>query len=835
MNKVLQDLRYGLRMLAKSPGFMAIAVLTLALGIGANTAIFSLTDQVLLRQLPVPRPEQLVELRAPGPNPGSNWSDGIQGSSFSYPMYKDLRAQTTNAFTGLLATFPVELDISSHGNSERGTGELVSGNYFQMLDVTPALGRVLSQDDETAGGANPVAVLSYGYWTRRFGRDPEILNKALEVNGTSLTIVGVSREGYQGIQIGSAPDMFIPITMYEQMDPNQGKLEDRMNHWVQILGRMRSGFTIARAEAAIAPAYQALLESELPIVKPSQAGKPKFLAKKLLLDAGSQGRPIVQIDAEGPLTLLMAMVGLVLLIACANLASLLAARGESRQREIAVRLAMGAGRWRLIRQLLTESLLLSLAGGIVGILFASWLLNFLVGEIARGAQVLGLEAQLDSRVMLFAAAISIFTAILFGLAPALRATRVDLQNTLKEQGTSVTGSGGSVRLRKILIVSQVALTAVLLAGSALFVKSMMRLDSASLGVKTDHVLQFSLAPELDGYKPQQTVSLFDQLRREIAAQPGVRAVSVAMIPIFQDSDSSSNFTFEGYERKPEENTDCMTNWISPYYFSAMGIPLVEGREFTEADATASPKVAIINQKLAKKYFAGRNPVGLRVAFGAGNDVHPEVQIVGVVADSKHDDVRDKISPFIYFPYSQFDRLGFGTFYVRTGQDPTVLGGGIRRLIANNDARLPTLQMKTLAEQVDESMFADRLVTFLSLCLGLLAALLAAIGLYGVMAYVVARRTHEIGIRMAIGAQRKDVLRLILGQGAKLAGIGIVIGIAAALALAQFVASLLYGVSWHDPMAYLGVAVLLMLIAGAACYFPARRAMRTDPMVALRYE
>jgi predicted permease len=835
MNTLLQDLRYALRMLAKSPGFTVIAVLTLALGIGANTAIFSLMDQVLLRRLPVPHPEQLVEVRSPGPVEGRYWSDSPGRTSFSYPLYKEMRAQFTNAFSGLLATFPVALDISGQGASQRGEGELVSGNYFEVLGVTPALGRVFSMADETASGANPVAVLSYGYWTRQFGRDPSILNKPLTVNGTSLTVVGVAGQGYKGIEIGAVPDIFIPLTIYEQIDPNQGKLDDHKNWWVQILGRLRPGFTAARAEAAVLPAYHALLESELPIVQPSRTERAQFLAKKIVLDSGAQGRPVVQRDAEGPLKILMAMVGMVLLIACANLASLLTARGESRQREIAVRLALGAGRWRLIRQLLTESFVLAIGGGALGLAIASWVLTFLVGALAQGAGVDGLGARLDSTVLLFACAVSILTAVLFGLAPAMRATRVDLQSTLKEQGTSVTGSGGSVRMRKVLIVGQVALTAVLLAGAALFTQSLAHLATTSLGVKTDHVLQFTLGPELDGYKPPQTLSLFDQLRQQIGALPGVRSVALAMIPIFQSDESSANFTFEGYQAKSEEDTDCWENWLSPNYFSAMGIPLLQGREFTAADSATSAKVAIINEKSAEKFFAGRNPVGMRVAFGSGDNIHPDIQIVGVVANSKHDDPRDEIKPFIYFPYSQFDRLGFGTFYVRTQQDPTALTNEVRQAVASRDSRVPVLQLRTLAEQIDDSVFADRLVTFLSLCLGLLAALLAAIGLYGVMAYVVARRTHEIGIRMAIGAQREDVLRLILGQGAKLAGIGIVIGIGVGLGVSRFIASQLYGVSAYSPVAFVGVAVLLAIIALAACYVPTRRAMRVDPIVALRYE
>jgi putative ABC transport system permease protein len=840
MHTLWQDVRYGLRMLAKSPGFTAIAVVTLALGIGANTAIFSITDQVLLRSLPVPHPEQLVELRSPGPNPGHYWSDGIQGSSFSYPMYQDIREKLTSAFSGLLATYPVTVDISGQGVSERVPGELVSGNYFEVLGVTPALGRTLSKEDATAPGANPVVVLSYEFWARHFGQDPNILNKTLDVNGQSLTIVGVARQGYDGIQIGSVPDLFIPITMKDQMKPGSLPLANRKDHWVQVLGRLKPGFDRKRAQAACAPTYRALLESELPTYKFSPVEAKRFVSKPLLLDPASQGRPILQLSAQKPLVTLMAIVGLVLLIACANLASLLAARGEARQREIAVRLALGGGRWRLVRQLLTEGLLLSLAGGLCGLLVASWTLKVIVASLVSGAQVAGLGANLDYRVLLFAFASCVLTTLLSSLAPALHATRTDVQSSLKEQGAGAIGGGGSVRMRQALIVAQVALTTVLLAVSGLFVKSLMQLDSTQLGMSPDHVLQFSIEPDLNRYSPSQTIQLFERFEERLRQLPGVRSVAMAMLPIFQNTDADANITAEGYTAKPDENTDCQWNYVSPGYFSAMGIPLLAGREFADADTASSPRVAIINRKLANRYFAGHNPVGMHIAMGGGNGVHPDIEIVGVVADSKHDDVRDPISPFMYFPYAQAGLkhtipAGFGTFYVRTNQAPAALAGEVRQNLAGYDPRLPIFDVRTLMDQVDDSMFNDRLVTSFSLTLALLAALLAAVGLYGVTAYVVARRTREIGVRMALGAMTGDVGRMILWQAGRLALLGLAAGTAGAFGAAQLIQSLLYGVKADDPSVFAFCALLLMAVALAACWLPARRATKVDPMVALRYE
>ena len=834
MGTLLQDVRYAFRMLAKSPGFTLVAILTLALGIGANAAIFSVTDQVLLRLLPVQKPDELVVLRSPGPNPGRNWSDGDVGSAFSYPMYKDLRDHNP-VFSGLLARFAVQASVSGQGQTELADGELVSGNYFEVLGVRPALGRVLTSEDETAAGANPQMVLSYGYWERHFGRNPGILNKQLVVNGVSMTVVGVVAPGFFGVQVGQTPDIFIPITMKAQMTPNWDGLADRKDHWLAMLGRLKPGINQEKAEAGIAPEYSAVLQSEAGQLKLSPERNKLFLDKKILLDTGSHGRPILQHDSGRPLWILMAMVGLVLLIACANLASLLVARGEARQREIAVRMAMGAGRWRLIRQLLTESLLISLAGGAAGLLVGSWTLGALVGSIPETVGASGLQAKFDYRVLLFALGISILTGLLFGLIPALRSTSADLQSTLREQGANVFGGKSNVRLRKALLVSQVALTVVLLASAGFFAQSLMNLKRQNLGLKTDHVIQFAVAPELNRYTPEQTIALADRLRENIAGLPGVRSVSVAEMSLLSNSDSYSNITAEGYTVSEDTNTDVQTNLIGPNFFATLGIPLLSGREFGPRDTSTALKVAIVSEKMAQTYFRGQSAIGRHFAFGSGNGVHPDIEIVGVVKDSKNTDLRQEIRPLIYIPYSQDKHFGRATFYVRTNLEPTALGSTLRKTVQSADANLPVFAMKTLDQQVDEIAFSERLLTFFSLCLGLLAALLAAIGLYGVMAYMVAQRTREIGIRMALGATQKNVAWLVLREIVRISAAGLGIGLVAAFGLGKLIESQLFGVKASNPAVFLTSALLLSAVALLAGWLPARKAAGVDPMVALRYE
>ena len=834
MGALLQDLRYAVRMLTKSPGFTVVAILTLALGIGANAAIFSITDQVLLRLLPVQKPEELVVLHSPGPQHGRNWSDGDRGAAWSYPMYKDLRDHN-EVFSGLLARFATQASVAGQGQTELANAELITGNYFEVLGVSPALGRVFNSQDETAPGANPVVVLSYGYWQRRFGRDPGILNKQLVVNGISMTVVGVVHPGFFGVQVGQTPDVFVPMTMKPQMTPNWDGLADRNDHWLAILGRLKLGISPQKAEAGLQPEYSAILQSESSAMKLSPQSKKEFLEKKILLDTGSHGRPILQHDSGKPLVILLSMVGLVLLIACANLASLLVARGEARQREIAVRMAMGAGRWRLIRQLLTESLLISLAGGAAGLVVGSWTLGTLVSSVPDNIGASGLQGKFDYRVLAFAFGLSVLTGILFGFLPALRSTRADLQTTLREQGANVFGGKSNVRLRKLLLISQVALTVVLLASAGFFVRSLMNLKSQDLGLRTDHIVQFSVSPELNRYTPAQTVALVDRLRENIGALPGVRSVSASEIALLANSDAYANITPEGFPMTEDTNTDVQQNWVGPNFFSTLGIPLLAGREFDNRDVSSSPKVAVVSERTVQMYFHGQNPIGRRFAFGSGNDVHPNIEIVGLVKDSKNTDLRQEIRPLVYIPYAQDTHQGNATFYVRTNVEPTAMASTLRKTVQNADANLPVFDLKTLDQELDEIAFSERLLTFFSLCLGVLAALLAAIGLYGVMAYMVSRRTREIGIRMALGATQQNVAWLVLRENVRISATGLGIGLVAAFAIGKLIESQLFGVKASNPLVFLTAAIMLSAVAFLAGWLPARRASAVDPMVALRHE
>jgi predicted permease len=832
MGALLQDLRYAARMLAKSPGFTVVAILTLALGIGANAAIFSLTDQVLLRLLPVQKPEELVVLHSPGPQLGRNWSDGDRGAAWSYPMYKDLRDHN-EVFYGLLARFATQASVSGQGQTELAHAELVTGNYFEVLGVPSAFGRLFNSQDETAPGANPVVVLSYGYWQRRFGRDPGILNKQLVVSGISMTVVGIVHPGFFGVQVGQTPELFVPMTMKAQMTPNWDGLADRQDHWLAILGRLKPGISPAKAEAGLQPEYSAILQSESSAMKLSPQSKKEFLEKRILLDSGSHGRPILQHDAGQPLWILLSMVGLVLLIACANLASLLVARGEARQREIAVRMAMGAGRWRLIRQLLTESLLISLAGGAAGLIVGSWTLGALVSSVPDNIGAAGLQGKLDYRVLAFAFGLSVLTGVLFGFLPALRSTRADLQTTLREQGANVFGGKSNVRVRKVLLVSQVALTVVLLASAGFFARSLMNLKGQDLGVRTDHVVQFSVSPELNRYTPEQTVAFVDRLRESIAALPGVRSVSASEMALLSNSDAFANITPEGFPMTEDTNTDVQQNWVGPYFFSTLGIPLLAGREFDNRDVSSAPKVAIVSEKTAQKFFKGQNPIGRRFAFGSGHD--PDIEIVGLVKDSKNTDLRQEIRPLVYIPYAQDTHQGNATFYVRTNVEAAAMASTLRKTVQSADANLPVFDLKTLDQELDEIAFSERLLTFFSLCLGLLAALLAAIGLYGVMAYMVSRRTREIGIRMALGATRQNVAWLVLRENVRISAAGLVIGLVSAFAVGKLIESQLFGVKASNPLVFLVAAVMLSAVAFLAGWLPARRAAAVDPMVALRHE
>jgi predicted permease len=836
MDAILQDLKFGLRTLLKNRGFTAVAILTLALGIGANTAVYSLTDQILLRLLPVRNPDELVVLRMPGPMIGHVSSDIDEGAqSFSYPFYKDLRDRN-GTFRGLLARFAISLSVAGEGHTERADGELVSGNYFEVLGVRPALGRLLTPQDDLLPGGHPVAVLSHGYWSRRFGASPAILNQSLLINGHAMTVVGVAQAPFSGVQLGETPDLFIPITMKAQMTPNWDGLLDRKDYWLQMIGRLKPGVSRVEAEAALQSAVRPLLEQDLAVSKGMSAEKRgRFLAKKILLVPGAQGRLVLQHDTRDGLLILSALAALVLLIACANVAGLLIARGVMRRREIALRLTLGAQRVHLLRQLLAESLLLALAGGIVGLLVASWAIDSILALLPQDGGIAGLSAQLDVRLLAFNFGVALLTGLASGLVPALRATRPDLVTAIKEQGAGTGIGAGHVRLRKGLVVAQIAVTAVLLITAGLFTLSLRHLKLVNLGLRVDHLLTFSVEPELNGYSPARTVALFDRIRQDLASLPGVTAATAAEIAVLTDSDAGSNVTLEGLTTEGADDIHVSKNWIGPRYFATLAIPLLAGREISESDGSESPRVALINETMARKYYAGRSPIGLRFAFGWGSGVRPDIEIVGVVKDSKHTGVRQEERAFVYIPYSQNPAIGQATFYVRSAQAPAVLGAAVREVVRRSDANLPVYGMKTLARQLNDSLYSERMLMALSICFGLLAALLASIGLYGMMAYTVASRTPEIGIRMALGASLRNVRGLVLREAMTMAAVGLAIGLPAALATGRLARSLLFGVEPGDPRLHFAAALLLIGVMLLAAYIPARRATKVDPMIALRCE
>jgi len=838
---LVSDIRFAVRNLKKAPVFSAVAVLSLALGIGANTAIFTLVDQLILRMLPVKNPRELVLLDSNGDHYGSNRG----ANSFSWPKYQDFVARN-QVFSGMLGRFAVALSMSFNGQTERASGELVSGNYFSVLGVGPAAGRTIAPDDDTNVLGHPVVVLSYAYWQTRFAGDPSVLNKTVVVNGHNFTVIGVAARGFDGIEPGSVTQLFVPVTMKAWMTPNWDELNDRRSSWVNIIGRLRPGVTPALAKASMQVLFHQIIEQEVkePMLQRASAyDRQQFLKSTIDVLPASTGRSDLRDQMSRPLEVLMAIVGLVLLIACGNVANLLLVRAAGRQKEIAVRLALGASRWQIMRQLLVESVMLALAGGLLGVGLAWSGARMLLGFLPQGSVPMGLSAAPDARILLFNFAVALATGMLFGLVPALQATRPDVAPTLKDQAGAVAGAGHA-RLRKSLVVAQVTLSLLLLIGAGLFIRSLRNLRDLGPGFPASNLISFTVDPSLNGYNGPRAIAFFRELNRRLSAAPGVQSAALANIGILQGNDWESTIEVEGYTAKPGEDMNPYFNAIGPGYFESLGVPLLEGRDFTERDTTIIqhpgipfpiPNVVIINEKLARKYFGGQNPVGRHIGIRVDPGSPLDMEVVGVVKDFKYQSMREDGGRQVFIPYFDVPFANDMSAYVRSPLPPDQVFGMIRRTVANLDPNLPVYHLRTLESTVDESLVNERLVASLSVLFGALATLLAVIGLYGVMAYTVEQRTREIGIRVALGAQRDNVVWLVMREVVLMIGIGFAIGLPAAWFASKLVASLLYGIQPGDPWSIAAAVLVLGTIAAIAGYVPAVRASRVDPLRALRYE
>jgi predicted permease len=840
MSTLIQDLRYTVRALRRAPGFTLVVVLTLGAGIGANTAIFSLLDQVLLRSIPVERPEELVQLDNPGTFSGR--TDGDR--TFSYPMYVDFRDRNT-VLAGLVARFSTAGTLAAGQQAERIDIELVSGNTFQVLGVQAALGRALTPDDDRTPGAHPVAVLSHSFWQRRFASDPAIVGRTVRINATPMTIVGVAPRGFAGVMSATAADVFVPVMMKAQMTPTWNELDFRRSRWLSLVGRLKPGVTTAQAKASLDVLYRQINEHELVAVPEfaaaSQRFKDRYRAKTLVLHDASIGLSDVRGDFSTPLTVLMGMVGLVLLIASANVANLLLSRATARQKEMAMRLALGASRWRLIRQMLTESLVLASAGAFVGVIFAAWLGELLLAALPFDGLSQALSTSPDLRVGLFTAVVALATAILFGLAPALQSARLELTETMRDSAGSLSGGVHHARFRKSLVVAQVALSVLLVAGGGLFARSLYNLQQLDRGFDTDRIMTFSLNPSWIGYDQASVRRFSDTLLTEVRALPGVTTASLARLGVLTGSSWRRTISVAGYTPRQDEDMSPNVNEVSGGYFGTMHIPLLAGREFTERDTEGAPSVAIVNETFVKYFFPNQNPLGRR--FGWSSRKNPqEIEIVGVVKDSLYFNARqgttaENATPrFVYIPYPQGTELGAMNAYVRADAIAAAgLGERLRQTVRRIDPGLPVASLQWMDTTVERALFTERMLARLSAAFGLLATLLATVGLYGVMSYTVSRRTREIGIRIALGAERRSVLWLVQREVIALALVGVTLGVPAALALSRLVESQLVGVSANDPLTIGGAAAFLALVSLVAGWLPARRAARVEPLRALRYE
>jgi putative ABC transport system permease protein len=845
VSNFVQDLRFALRQMRRSPGFVLTAVLTLALGVGANTAVYSLLDQALLRSLPVSRPEQLVVLSAPGKAWEGHSGDHGAGEekSFSYPMYRDLRDQAgpggAKVFDGLVATSPAPVGITHDRTSEMGDAEIVSGNYFSVLGVGPAVGRLLSQPDDAAPGANPVAVLSHHYWTTHLGADRNVVGKTIALNGHSFEVIGVARENFQSAVWGQMPDLFVPMSMLDTMIPGKGKrLTDHKDRWMNIVGRLREGETTAQAEAGVAPLWHALRAEELKALghKPPRFVDEFLTQSRLVIEPGARGLSYSRGSLQTPLLAVMAMAALVLLLAAVNVASLLLVRSAARVQEFAVRYAMGARSGRILQQLLIEGALIGVLGGAAGMLLAPAAMRLLVRQMTAVDETSAFHATLDGRLFAFGLGVALAVSLLFSLAPAIQLLRPDLVTALKQK--AATASGGVLGLRRVVVSLQIGLSVLLLIGAGLFVRTIENLRHANAGFNTTHLLTFHISPVLAGYQQAQIASLEARVIDAMRNLPGVQAVAATDDPALAGDSQGGNVTVAGYTPPANEEFDIEKSIVNPDYFHAMQVPMVVGRTFNQADDATGQPVAIVNETFVRHYFkSAAAAIGGRVANGADNNKNNLhfMTIVGVARDTRHTNLRDPSLPTLFTPLGQGDAPGRLQLYLRTAVPPEQMFATVRAAMRSIDAGLTVADLRTMDEQIEQSISNERMIEVLALAFGMLATLLAGVGLYGVLSYTTMQRTREIGIRMALGSSRLAITALVVKEMVRLGVIGVVVAVPCAILLGRALRSQLFGVSAADPLTLAGVVLLMALVGLVAALVPARRAANVEPMEALRAE
>jgi predicted permease len=826
------DIRFAFRTLRRAPGFTLIAALSLALGIGANTAIFSLMYQVTMRSLAVHDPESLVSLQSDDYSFGWTRHDNSK-TEFSYPMYTALRDQN-QVFSALIARAAFQATLAYRGNAAGASVELVSGNLFQALGVQPATGRLLLPDDDAPGRA-PAVVLSYAYFTSRLGRNPEVMGGKILLNGQPAQVVGVAPESFRGLLAGNAPDCFAPLSMVRTVLPGFNRETQPDAHWLSVFGRLKPGIYEQRANTMLLPLFRGILRDELPRFSGAdQDDRAHILAKPIHVEPAAQGINELRDTWQRPLTVLIAMTGLVLLIACANVANLLIARSAARQREIALRIAIGATRWQLFRQLLVETVMLSLAGGLAGLGAAQAMAQGLVSLLPADATGGWISTQLDVRLFAYSMAVAAATGALCGLAPALQGSRRDPVTALRQQTSGMSASGGQSRVRQILVAGQIGLSLLLLTGAGLFTSSLLNLLRNDVGFQTGRLVAFQINPGLSGYGPPAAVAFFRDLQQRLEAIPGVQKAARAEFAPFAGMQWGNGILAPGTRTASDKYAYGTENSVSANYFETMGIPLLAGREFNEGDNSRSSKVLILSANFARFLYENQNPIGRRVHMGS-NDT--DLEIVGVVQDSKYSDVREKPPRFLYVPYEQgeADFLTESAFFVRSRGPEAGVMNGIRAVVKQMDANVPVEKLRTMKQAISNSMQTDRMIATLAIAFGVLAAILAAVGLYGTLSYTVTRRTREFGIRIALGAERSGILALIVREVSWLLAVGIGVSVPASFLLARLIESQLFGIDAHDPWMIAGAAALMAVVALLAGLAPAMRAMRVAPLQALRHE